>query len=182
MSFTTFFLCLSFFSFILLKPFPSPSFLLLTTCVELMDCFGWTPTTECHLISVPLNRSYVQQNVIGSPLLLPSSSSVEASMNGEMKCACIIESIVSVSPSPPPSFSSLLPSSRLMATKRLGHLPQLRMDQANGGIPRLHTHSCKWTVHSANQTTIRAEVIHYRGDFGEVWSTLVNFIDVCYDD
>ncbi|KAL1270917.1 hypothetical protein QQF64_029933 [Cirrhinus molitorella] len=82
MSFAT--LSLPFFSFISLNPFPSPSLLLLTTCAELMDCFGWTPTTECHLISVPLNRSYIRQNVIGSPLLLPPSLSVEASMNGKM--------------------------------------------------------------------------------------------------
>lgn len=64
-------LSLSFFSFISLNPFPSPSLLLLTTCVELMDCFGWAPATECHLISVPLDRSYIRQNVIGSPFRLP---------------------------------------------------------------------------------------------------------------
>lgn len=181
MSFTTFFLCLSFFSFVLLKPFPSQCLLLLTNSVELMDCFGWTPTTECHLISVPLNRSYLQQNVIGSPLLLPPSSSVEASMNGEMKCACIIESIVSVSPSLPLSLHSSLP-----------HVWWLQKGLAICHIygwikPMLASHDSTHT--HANGPFTRPIKQQYKqkwytigGDFGEVWSTLVNFIDVCYDD
>lgn len=85
---------------------PSPSLLLLTTCAELMDCFGWTPTTECHLISVPLNMSYIQQNVIGSPLLLPPASSVEASMNGQM---CMHNWIYSLSLSILPSLFLFTP-------------------------------------------------------------------------
>lgn len=155
---------------------PSQSFLLLTTCVELMDCFGWAPAAECHLISVLPDRSSVRWNVIGCH---PTPRPLLHSPPWMGKCACIIKSIVSLSLSLHRSlFLCPPPCPACDGYKRtVGQLPQPRPNRPEPPptVPRHRAHSCKWAAHSANQVTIHIQVAccHCEGEIP--WWDVIQF-------